>query len=591
MTTSDDSEPKAEPSQTEPCLADELADSHLRMIEGQVDAAKDASSYESYWHGVSPCDRKLSLFIARRKGTSHVIANTPCQDYCLATSVNGCTVLADADGVSSCEHGDIGARLACAAVVDAVAAATKTYTGDEELSNRLLSVSFRERLVSFWVQSVMDQIGTTAELSPEDKLKEFMKYGSTIMFAVLTEKSIVVGNIGDGQVLVFNDHFGVKLRVHAPKFDSRVRCLVNEKCARDDFQVAKYPRACFNGVLLSSDGMYESLDKGNHFFNYSLQLKERFLGRTPHEPYLAFCYKEEGEPFKDFSRMRTQDDCSIAMALDDREVASGYDDALDSVAKRFQAVAFKRWSAECASFFVRKGNGYADVVAARAGGVAPPAGLKSAVLEVPEGTWSDRGFIFSEYADSSLPTIEFMHCSGQLRRDKLNPCDSERRICDLYLKIKDLQKELAGMGLELNSSAIFNMAYDGKDLHIRREALGCRMSGSQALGGDGIGRYFSHLLGILVSAETRIPVFDIGYVDRGIKLHRARQSTEDLAQLLRIDNVMHMKNVSTYFWILDGGQTLPPGESLELPKRMRFALISAKGEEMENYCYIAKELL
>ena len=93
----------------------------------------------------------------------------------------------------------------------------------------------------------MEKIGNLQSLSPEEKLKEFSKYGSTIMFAVITEHWIVVGNLGDGQILVFNDFYGVKLRVHAPKESTKVRCLVNERCVREDFLTAKYPRDLFNG--------------------------------------------------------------------------------------------------------------------------------------------------------------------------------------------------------------------------------------------------------------------------------------------------------------------------------------------------------
>ena len=174
------------------------------------------------------------------------------------------------------------------------------------------------------------------------------------MFAVITKNWIVVGNLGDGQALVFNDQYGVKLRLHLPKWDSRVRCLTNARCAREDFQIAKYPRALFNGVLLSTDGLYESFDKGNLFFDYGIQMKERFLGRTPCEPYQAFCYKEKGEPYKDISKMRTGDDCSISVALDEHEVSSGYDAMMASILRHAQAAVFNRWSLDGMSFYAKQ---------------------------------------------------------------------------------------------------------------------------------------------------------------------------------------------------------------------------------------------
>ena len=224
-------------------------DKHLQVIEAQLEKAKNPATYETYNFEESAADKKLKLFTARRKGTNHVLAKTPCQVYCLATSVNGCTILADADGVSSCEHSDVGSKLACDAVVKTVAMASKSCRSEDSLIERLMSVSFREKLVSIWIKLVMEEVSKKNIQSPAEQLKEFSKYGSTIMFAVITDSWIVTGNLGDGQILVFNDSYGVKLRVHAPKDSSRVRCLANERCAREDFQIEKYPKTLFNGVL------------------------------------------------------------------------------------------------------------------------------------------------------------------------------------------------------------------------------------------------------------------------------------------------------------------------------------------------------
>ena len=69
-------------------------DKHLQIIEEQLEKAKNTSTYETYDFAESAADKKIKLFTARKKGTKHVLEKTPCQDYCLATSVNGCTILA-----------------------------------------------------------------------------------------------------------------------------------------------------------------------------------------------------------------------------------------------------------------------------------------------------------------------------------------------------------------------------------------------------------------------------------------------------------------------------------------------------------------
>ncbi len=574
----------------------DVVDTHVEEIRRQVEEAKDLASYETYGFGISESDTKISLFTARRKGLGHRAGKTPCQDYCLATSVNGCTVLADADGVGSCAYADIGSNLACCAVAEAVKAVTESCVAEEQLVARLLSVSFRERLVSGWVKSVMKRIGDVSGLPQEDQLREFRKYGSTVMFAVITENWIVAGCLGDGQVLVFNEQYGVKLRVHGPKYSSNVRCLINERCAREDFVVAKYPRSCFTGVLLSSDGIYESFDKGNLFFSYCIQAKERFLGRTPHEPYQAFCYKEDGEPYKDFSRMRTEDDCSIAMAVDERVVASDHEAVMAGVLRHSQAALLRRWAPECVSFYVKDGEGYSDVVVSNDDNcVTLPEKLEAAVLDVPKETWQEGSRVFSKYVERyeepDLASIEEMFCTGALRLSREHPRESAQRILDVYRRIRELEKELSGYGLELNSSAGFNMAYDGRRLHVRKEALSCIGGNPPTSRSPDVEKYFCHLLGVLESGDEKEPVFDIGYVDRGRRHYRAGHAKEELAQLLRVDKKIHLKNISSYPWRLDGGGMLQPGESVELPNRLEFTLVGDNGESLETYRYFIKEAL
>ncbi len=588
---SDNTKPACDKEQASSQSIDKKKEEHLKIINAQIEEAKDPASYETYSYSISSADEKIKLFTARRKGINHIIDKTPCQDFCLTTSINGCTILADADGVSSCEHSDIGSKLACEAVVLAVKAASKSSSGEDQLVSRLLSVSFRDRLVSIWIKSVMEEVVKGEDYSPEDQLKEFSKYGSTIMYAVITQNWIVVGNLGDGQIIVFNDSYGVKLRVHAPKDSSRVRCLANERCAREDFSVAKYPRSYFNGVLLSSDGIYESMDKSNHYYDYCIQMKKRFLERSPHEPYQAFCYKEDGEPYKDFSRMRTQDDCSIAMALDERDVTSDYEVIMASLLNHSQAAIIKRWSPECISFLTKNNTSYSDVIVSKTDNSDMVLKLNSAVLEAPDKTWNEGELCFNEYPDTAIPTLEFMRCSGMLRRDKSNPSESEQWILNVYLNIIRLKRELSELELEFNSSALFNVAFDGKSLHVRREAVRHITAHTSNGNFDDVEMCFSHLLGIIESEDKKVPVFDIGYIDRGIKHYRIGHPSDELSQLQRINKKLCIKNISLYSWKFDDETVLLPNESRELDRKLQFTLLDCNGEKLETYNYVSKELL
>lgn len=567
-------------------------DKHLRIIDEQLEQAKNPDSYEIYGFRESAADKKIKLFTARRKGTKHVLEKTPCQDYCLATAVNGCTILADADGVSSCEHSDVGSKLACDAVVKTVAMASKSCPNESILVDRLLSVSFREKLVSTWIKLVMEEVSKKNLSSSTEQLKEFSKYGSTIMFAIITNSWIVVGNLGDGQILVFNDSYGIKLRVHAPKDSSRVRCLANERCAREDFQVEKYPRTIFNGVLLSTDGMYESLDKGTHFYDYAIQMKHRFFDRLVPEPYQAFCYKEVGEPYKDFSAMRTQDDCSVALAVDDSNVDIDYARVEQSILCHTQAAFLRRQVSDCMSFYVKHNDSYADVIVVPLFANDEKIKLNTAEIEEPFEKWQDDKYSYALYKASQSFTLEFMQSTGLLRIDKNRPYESGQMIMNLLIQLSNLKKELQERGLGLNLSALFNLTFDGKKIYVKSEALTKNVEQANKAYAEIINRCFSHVLGILECSENRQPLFDIGYIDRGRKYFMAENCTgKELGQLIRDNRTTLIKNISTYSWLLISGKRIEPGESVELTQNLSFSILDDKNTRIQEYRYTSKENL
>lgn len=569
-----------------------LREAHRIEILRQTEEAKDPAAYETYAYSGSAADENLRLFTVKRRGLGHIDAGKPCQDHCAAVSVNGCTVLADADGVSACEHSDVGARLACEAVVLAVQAASESSDGEDRLVARLLSVSFRERLVSIWVKAVMEEVDKEPDLTPEARLKAFAAYGSTVMFAVITQTRIVAGCLGDGQILVFNGDFGVKLRVHGPKESSRVRCLLNERCAREDFTVAQYPRSVFNGVLLTTDGIYESLDKGEHLYRYAMQLRERFLGREPLEPYQPFCYEEEGEPNKDFSRMRTFDDCSIAMAIDERPVISDHAAVMNGLMRRAVAAMLRDWTPECASYYTKTEDGCVDVnVTCAPAPALPPEGLLSAGVEAPLETRSEGELVFTAYAESEAPTLAFLHCAGLLRRSGTDDAEADVRRLRLYLGLSGLQKELKALGLRLNASAMFNVRFDGARLYLRREAVSPAAADGDAEGFDAAQVCFPHLLGTLACEEKTVAVYDPGYLDRGPVIFSFSRPGEAFAQLQRADKQLCLKNAGDRVWLLEDGAAVQPGKWAALQSKLQILLSGGEEETPEIYTYTAKELL
>ena len=587
-------------------------EAHLRKIAEQIEEGHDPSVYETYVHETSSVDPSIALYAARRRGLSHISSGKPCQDDCLVTSVEGCTIMADADGVSSCAHSDVGSHLACEAVVSATEAAAKSAADEEELVRRLLSPAFRKRLVDIWVKRVMEIVRKTPDVAPADVVKEFASYGTTLMYAIWTAHYIVVGNVGDGQILVFNDDFGVKLRVHAPKESSRVRCLANERCAKEDFLVAVYPRSEFSGVLLSTDGMYESLDKTDHFYRYAMQMKERFAAHEA--PYEPFCYLEEGEEYKDFSRMRTEDDCSIVLAFEKskaeetEETAETAETAADNIkstadaepseyAKITKSIAddharaflFKRFASGCLSFYAKiNKDGYSDIFVTHkdAASVLPTSWPEGVLPEKAWSTWEDGGYRYRAYGGKGAPTLEFMHASGMLRRDKADPETSEARILGCYTAISRLRKQLAKEGLTFSAAAPFALSYDGKTLYVREEAIA---QVAEAPLFDAVDACFAHLLGALETEEARIPVLDIGYIDRGITYFIPGAEKKKWAKVVRKGKKLCLKNVGHMAWQEADGTLTHPDEACDTEKTKVLTWIDSHGESAGIFRFVAKE--
>ena len=614
---------------------------YLETIQSQTEAAKDPSRYETYEYHLYKNEK---LFAARTIGQSHIKRGMPCQDYCLATSINGYFVLADADGVSSCEHSDVGSKFACEAVLQAVESAAKAGNGKEKLEettfvNRILSVSFRERLIQFWVNKVMKEIADKHEspLTPEEQLKEFYKYASTVMFAVISENWIVVGNLGDGQILVFNDSYGIQLRLHTPKESGKVKCLVHARCAREDFQVAKYPRKFFNGVLLSTDGIYDNLN-GKDFNNYAFQIKQRFLEKR--SPYQPFCYEKENKLYEDFSI--TSDDCSIVLFVDNSHIDTGYEIILDSIRRHLPEVVLKRWKDECLLFHFKNNEEFGDVLVEKQhidenGEIEDNTisldGLRAAVadagieVDAPLETWTEQNYIFSSYVvDSASLTMEEMYCYGLLRIDGMSAEFSAEKILKVYCSVKKLQNRLKDLGYELSSTAQFNVFFDGSKLHVRREAIQKMDEARPAVRND-IEKYFDNIVGILKSEKgDSQPVFDVGYRKQGIINYISEDANEDDWKKIPFDDVsdeevlllpdgrrlfllrdkkilspfaqlfrdpesgdLYLKNVGSYSWKFDDGKILQPEDSIELQDEITFTLCGIQGEELDKYTYIPKE--
>lgn len=131
-------------------------------------------------------------------GAKHIREGRPCQDDLQIERDGPSVALAVADGHGSSRHAEIGARIA----VDVASSALLTFSANLGAEHRadlravqgLAQDPFRRLLVREWARRVKEHAGV------EDV--DLKDYGSTLLFVLATPDFVLVGQLGDGDLLV-----------------------------------------------------------------------------------------------------------------------------------------------------------------------------------------------------------------------------------------------------------------------------------------------------------------------------------------------------------------------------------------------------
>ena len=266
-------------------------------------------------------DPNTTTYYASKQGRAHVANNTVCQDYSLADNIdNDCQVVCVADGHGSMEYiySDIGAKIACELFVEMVRILKAGYekTGVPDWTEYLKTAKFKSAFIQMWRKKVVEDYESRAEKVSEEKLSDLKiirKYGTTFLFSIRYRNKIVLGQLGDGAILMGFSGDGTPednwqlFKRHGLKYNSITNSMASNT-AEYTFLIDSFERDNIDYILLSTDGIYDCLDQGDAFFQYAQALIEQI-----HET------KALDRPFHlddetDVSRY-TGDDCSIALML------------------------------------------------------------------------------------------------------------------------------------------------------------------------------------------------------------------------------------------------------------------------------------
>lgn len=261
------------------------------------------------------------VYFARKKGRGHAEDGKVCQDYCLAEEVDGrFTFVAVADGHGGVAYtkSDIGAKVACEVLFEFVSDMSHRFAGNEELERKfpaLISTrEFKAKYISLWCERVIKDY---REHDDDIGLRESQivdKYGTTILFAIITPENYILGQLGDGAILMFNDEGQSQLFRRIRKISSSTPSMASST-AKFAFVTGTFPRTTFNRLLLSTDGVHDVFSRKSYFTLYGAGLVrqvyeygELIQPFTVIDPFSDKCIDVSAE---------TLDDCTVALVMSD----------------------------------------------------------------------------------------------------------------------------------------------------------------------------------------------------------------------------------------------------------------------------------
>jgi len=230
------------------------------------------------------------VLAACRRGAWHIKKDLPCQDaYAIETKIvadKTCLALAVADGHGHHRH-DLSQYGANIAVKLAIESASKFfndfYSQPENLNSSQLKANFRYNfprcLGRSWREAVLEDAANRLSIdSPNDEQinKLLKRYGTTLLVALILPDLLLLGQIGDGDILrIFPDGSVVQPFRPNPLLIGNSTYSLSSLNADKLWQTATLERQPGEAVLLSTDGLSNAFITEDQFYIFAQSLLAR----------------------------------------------------------------------------------------------------------------------------------------------------------------------------------------------------------------------------------------------------------------------------------------------------------------------------
>ena len=259
----------------------------------QMDKSKERWKDEDIHFNLNENKSKYIGCVTKRIGVTHINEGKDCQDSCKVDDVEkNIIIVAIADGHGDPSH-DLskhGSRIACDQLCMFIK--DRLEKNFDEDINFFTSAEFKSMLVDKWREAVVKDYDNynRGEESTDDK--KCTRYGTTLLFAFTFKGFYIVGQLGDGGIVILNKDDS-KRRIHKTLHGQKIGSGTASLCMEyaDAFiDIKIYPEEECNGIVLMTDGYYDLFESDEYRFKASRffvdKLREKHSDKEIEEDFI-----------------------------------------------------------------------------------------------------------------------------------------------------------------------------------------------------------------------------------------------------------------------------------------------------------------
>lgn len=223
------------------------------------------------------------IFCSKVRGFSHIRDNKPCQDAFLTHTIKigreKLLILAVADGHGSSKHdlSEYGSRLAVESAIFVVKSMHRKYGFNIHNLYLAMKSDFPGEVMREWRQRVVYDMKTRKIPFDSENLKDaLVRYGTTLLFAVVYKDTVVFGKLGDGNIVIADDNNGAiePIEEDTTLVGGATYSMSHQTKAISKWSVKFYKG--FNMLSLSTDGFCNSFENDEDFYNAIFKISDYY---------------------------------------------------------------------------------------------------------------------------------------------------------------------------------------------------------------------------------------------------------------------------------------------------------------------------